>query len=183
MEWVQVGNETRTGMLWPLGKATSGNMKNYAELNNAGYDAAKAVYPNTKVVVHVDHGHDNGISKWLFEGLKNDGGKWDIIGLSLYPDVDNWQEMNDSCIENIQDMIARFGCEVMVCEVGMHRDEPEACQKFLKDLLTKCKAIPDNKCSGVFYWEPQAYGSWKSYSKGAFDSSGKPTIALDPFLD
>jgi arabinogalactan endo-1,4-beta-galactosidase len=32
----------------------------------------------------------------------------------------------------------------------------------------------------VFYWEPEAY-NWQDYSLGAFDSTGKPTIALDAF--
>ena len=43
-EWVQVGNETGNGMLWEDGKA-SVSMANYATLNNAGYDAVKAVFP------------------------------------------------------------------------------------------------------------------------------------------
>ena len=36
---------------------------------------------------------------------------------------------------------------------------------------------------GVLYWEPQSYGSWKGYTLGAFDNSGKPTEALDAFAD
>ena len=46
VEWIQIGNETRTGMLWPLGLVSDNKFDNYAALNNAGYDAAKAVYPD-----------------------------------------------------------------------------------------------------------------------------------------
>ena len=54
-EWVQVGNETSNGMLWDTGKADL-DMAAYARLTNAGYDAVKAVFPDAKVIVHLDHG-------------------------------------------------------------------------------------------------------------------------------
>ena len=49
-DWVQVGNETNDGMLWPEGKA-SVNMANYAKFFIAGYNAVKAVSPSSKVMV------------------------------------------------------------------------------------------------------------------------------------
>lgn len=58
VDWVQVGNETNNGMLWDHGKA-SVNMKNYAWLTATGYNAAKSVFANTKVVVHLANCHDN----------------------------------------------------------------------------------------------------------------------------
>src|SRR6202000_2339838 len=45
--WVQVGNETNNGMLWPEGEAST-NMLQYAGLVNAGYTPAKAVVPASK---------------------------------------------------------------------------------------------------------------------------------------
>jgi arabinogalactan endo-1,4-beta-galactosidase len=47
--------------------------------------------------------------------------------------------------------------------------------------MVKIKAVPNGKGIGLLYWEPQCYGGWKSYTLGAFDNSGKPTIALDAF--
>lgn len=179
-EWVQVGNETGNGMLWNDGKADI-NMKGYAELTNAGYDAVKAIFPNTKVIVHLQNGQDNGLFRWLFDGLKANGGKWDVIGMSLYPTAENWKEMNTSCLANMTDMVSRYGSEIMICEVGMSWDEAEASKEFLTDLIAKTKSLPNDKGLGVFYWEPQAYGGWQSYTLGAFDDEGKPTIALDAF--
>ncbi|WP_019539993.1 glycoside hydrolase family 53 protein [Proteiniphilum acetatigenes] len=179
-EWIQVGNETGNGMLWEEGKA-SVNMENYADLNNAGYDAVKEVFPDAKVIVHLHGGHDNDLYRWLFDGLKNNGGKWDVIGMSLYPAADSWQQTNADCIANIRDMISRYDSEVMICEVGMPWDEAEVCHDFLADLITKAKAIEDDRCLGVFYWEPQSYGGWKGYTLGAFDENGRPTVALDAF--
>ena len=51
VEWVQVGNETRTGMLKPDGAASSGKTANFAQLVTAGYDAVKTIYPEAKVIV------------------------------------------------------------------------------------------------------------------------------------
>ena len=80
VEWIQIGNETRTGMLWPLGLASDNNFSNYAALNNAGYDAAKAVYPDAQCIIHIDKGNDLGGFTWMFDGLKAAGAKWDVIG-------------------------------------------------------------------------------------------------------
>lgn len=179
-EWVQVGNETGNGMLWEEGKA-SVSMSNYAELNNAGYDAVKSVFPNSKVIVHLQNGQDNGLFRWLFDGLKIHGAKWDVIGMSLYPTATTWQTMNSQCQSNILDMIERYNTEVMICEVGMPWEQAAAANNFLKDLRIKCEAVAGGKCLGIFYWEPQAYDGWKGYSLGAFSTSGRPTQALDAF--
>jgi arabinogalactan endo-1,4-beta-galactosidase len=179
-EWVQVGNETGNGMLWEDGRA-SVNIAQYASLNNAGYDAVKAVFPDARVIVHLHGGQDNGLYRWLFDGLKRNGGKWDVIGMSLYPETDSWQTYNDDCINNIKDMISRYGSEVMICEVGMPYDKALTAKLWLTDLVTRARAIDNKKCLGVFYWEPEAYKNWKGYALGAFDESGKPTVALDAF--
>ncbi len=179
-EWVQVGNETNDGMLWPTGKASL-NMANFAALVNQGYNAVKAVDANIKVIVHVSNGHDNSLFRWLFDGLKNNGGKFDVIGMSLYPDPGNWSSINNNCLANMNDMISRFDKPIMIAEVGMSWDQAAACQSFLADLITKVKSLPSNKGLGVFYWEPQSYNNWQGYTKGAFDNSGKPTTALNAF--
>jgi arabinogalactan endo-1,4-beta-galactosidase len=156
-------------------------MAQYAVLNNAGYDAVKEIFPDAKVIVHVQSGNDNSLFRWLFDGLKGNAGKWDVIGMSLYPTTDNWQQMTTSCIQNMTDMISRYGKEVMICEVGMPWDEAETAKSFLTGLITQAKDITNDQCLGVFYWEPQSYNNWKGYTLGAFDNTGKPTVALDAF--
>lgn len=179
-EWVQVGNETGNGMLWPDGQA-SANMANYAALVNAGYDAVKSVFSSAKVIIHLQGGNDNSLYRWLFDGLKSNGAKWDVIGMSLYPSTSNWQTYNTQCLANMNDMVNRYGSEVMICEVGMSWDQADVCKSFLTDLIAKTKSVSNNKGLGVFYWEPESYGSWNGYTLGAFDNSGKPTTALDTF--
>jgi arabinogalactan endo-1,4-beta-galactosidase len=179
-EWVQVGNETNDGMLWPDGKASL-NMAGFAKLVNAGYDAVKSVSQYTKVIVHLSNGNDNTLFRWLFDGLKANGGKWDVIGMSLYPDPSNWATFGNQCFLNMNDMVARYNCEVMVVEAGMSWDAPANAKAFLQDIISKTKQVNGNKGLGVIYWEPEAYNGWQGYTKGAFDNSGKPTIALDAF--
>jgi arabinogalactan endo-1,4-beta-galactosidase len=161
-EWVQVGNETNDGMLWPEGKA-SANMSNYAQLVNAGYDAVKAVFASAKVIVHVSNGWDNSLFRWNIGGLISNGAKFDVIGMSLYPSY------------------VAYNKEVMIVEVGMPWDNAPACKSFITDIITKVKSVTGNKGLGVLYWEPQSYGGWNGYTLGAFDNSGKPTVAMDAF--
>lgn len=179
-EWVQVGNEVNDGLLWPEGKAST-NMNNFAQLINAGYDAVKSVFPSVKVIVHLSNGWDNSLYRWLFDGLKNNGGKWDVIGMSLYPSPTDWSTLNAQCLTNMNDMVSRYSKEIMVVEVGMSWDQPSATNAFLADLIMKVKSISGNKGLGVIYWEPESYGNWQGYTLGAFDNSGKPTSALNAF--
>lgn len=179
-EWVQVGNETNDGMLWPEGQASK-SMANFAQLVNAGYDAVKAVFPSAKVIVHVSNGWNNTLFRWLFDGLSTNGGKWDVIGMSLYPTAANWSALNTQCLANMNDMVAKYNKEVMVLEVGMSWDQAAEAKSFLEDLIQKVNSVSNNKGLGVLYWEPQSYGNWQGYTLGAFDNTGKPTAALTAF--
>lgn len=179
-EWVQAGNETNDGMLWPTGKA-SVNMSNFAALVNSGYNAVKAVDTSIKVIVHISNGYDNSLFRWIFDGLTANGAKWDIIGMSLYPSVGNWSTLNTQCLANMNDMVSRYGKPVMICEVGMSWDQASTCNSFLTDLINKTKSVSGNKGLGVFYWEPESYNNWQGFTLGAFDNTGKPTAALNAF--
>ena len=182
-EWIQIGNETTGGMLWPDGQNyTDAGFANYVQLHNAGYDAARSVFPNATIMVHVDNGWKWETLDWFFKNFKIHGGKCDLIGLSLYPEKSNWQQYNQQTLNNIQSLYAQYGKESIICEVGMEWTEAAACKSFLSDLLARAQA-DGSHCTGVLYWEPEGYQSWSHYSKAAFDNSGKPTIALDAFKE
>jgi len=178
--WTQIGNETNNGMLWPDGMAST-SMSNFAQLIEAGYNAVKSVDTSIKVIVHISNGFDNNLFRWIFDGLKANGAHWDIIGMSLYPTVTNWSELNTQCLANMNDMVSRYNKDVMVVEVGMSWDQATACNSFLTDLISKVKSVPAGRGLGVFYWEPESYNNWSGYSLGAFDNNGRPTIALNAF--
>ncbi|HMO60946.1 MAG TPA: glycosyl hydrolase 53 family protein [Ferruginibacter sp.] len=181
-EWVQVGNENDDGMLWEDGRAST-NMNQFAALIQAGYDAVKAVSSNIKVIVHISNGWNNDLFRWIFDGLQANSTRYDIIAMSLYPTVNNWRQLNQQCLLNMNNMTVRYNKPVMISEVGMPWDAADTCQLFLKDIIAKNKLLPGNKGLGVFYWEPQCHNNWKGYTLGAFDNSGRPTVAMDAFKD
>lgn len=181
-QWAQVGNETNDGMLWEDARAST-NFRNFASLVNSGYNAIKAVSDSTKVIVHISNGFDNSLFRWVFDSLKIYNANWDIIGMSLYPSTTNWQSLDQECLANMNDMVTRYNKQIMVCEVGMDVTASATCKSFLSDIISKTKSVSGNNGLGVFYWEPECYNDWEGYGLGAFDSSGRPTIALNAFLN
>ena len=151
-EWVQIGNETRTGMLWPLGEISNGD--NYAELTNAGYDAVKAIFPDCKVIVHLDGGDNLSLYTYVFDYMENHGGKYDIIGMSLYPETDSWQSVANACLDNINTLYDTYGKPVIICEIGMNYQAAEQCRDCIASLMSG--GMDSGHLEGIFYWEPEA---------------------------
>lgn len=185
-EWVQVGNETNDGMLWPVntgdpgGRVSVNGFPAFAQLINSGYAAVKSVEPAATVVIHISNGYDNTLFRWMFDGLKGAGTNWDAIGMSLYPSTTNWSTLDAQCLTNMNDMITRYGKPVVISEVGMDVTDPTNSFAFLSDIIAKNSSLPGGNGLGVFYWEPEAY-NWMGYGLVAFDTTGKPTHAMDAF--
>jgi len=182
-EWVQVGNETPSGMIYPEG--STNNWPQLAQLINEGYDAIKAVSPDTKVILHVDQGNNSIRFRTWFDAAKANGAKYDVIGLSYYP---FWLVGNpdytlsiDDLGKNLNDMAVRYGKEVMVVEVGGEDTKVQNTFDMLTAVLNKVKNVPDKKGLGVFYWEPEGARSWSHYGLSAWGEDGKPSLALDAF--
>lgn len=201
VEWVQVGNETPDGMLYMdangnkvgssiSGCVSDGHADHFAGYVNAGYEAVKGVYPDAKVIVHIDAGDKLSRSTWIFDKLKAAGGKWDVIGLSFYPEESTWQTQSAQCLANIKTLASKYSCDVAITEIGMSWDSSNAAAMMQK-MVSGCKDI--STCEGVFYWEPEVYNNWKpaiytqlgwnAYTKGAFDKSGKPTAVFNAFAN
>ncbi len=181
-EWVQIGNETNDGMLWEDGRASVGNgMANYASFVSNGNNAAKTVFPNIITIVHVANGFDNGLFTWNIGGLISNGAQFDAIGMSLYPDPDEWETMTSECLTNMQDMVNRYNKKVVISEIGMSWTAENEAKAFVEDIIAKNMSLPNNMGLGVFWWEPQTF-DWRGYDKGAWNTNGRPTIALDGFL-
>lgn len=181
VRWVQVGNETTNGFLWPMGRAQD-NMAQYAGLTQAGYDAVKQVYPDAQVIVHLDQARDPKRYDFIFDGLRANGAKWDIIGMSVYPywDQKDKKEKKDSgtlkhALKNMRRVIKKYGTPVMVVETGYEVKRPEEGRAFLRTLISECRKMEGNL--GVFYWAPELE---HHYPLGAF-KDGRPTAIMDAF--
>ena len=180
-EWVQIGNETRTGMMWPLGSISNGT--NFSQMVNAGYEAVKAVFPDALVIVHVDCGNRQDLCDNLFGKLQREQATYDMIGLSLYPDYPNdpdWQKYVDDMIANVKHCQAAFGKPVMLCEVGLNNDQPEVADLMMRRLVSKGT---EADLKGIFWWEPETPVYGNGYAKGCFDINGAPTAALSVFAE
>ncbi len=188
--WVQIGNETTPGMLHELGgKMEGSNAGEFPRYLNAGYDAVKAVYPDAQVIVHLDKGQDAATYNWFFDLLNANGGRYDMIGMSLYPEIEtgsgsSWKvsldnKAIDDCIANIKALNTKYGKKIIMSEIGFHytnyRGGSSTLTKFLKEFSA------GNVLDGIFYWEPEA-PEQEGYKKGAFDNN-RPTPLFDAFLE
>lgn len=175
-EWVQIGNETRGGMMWPLGELDNGD--NFTQMVNAGYDAVKSYFPEAQVIVHIDSGDNLWIYERIFDKLAAEGGKYDMIGMSLYPAIDTWEKNVSDCIGNMETVQTKYGKPVMMCEIGIDHDQAEIADLMMRKMVEDGKAVD---LKGIFWWEPESPSS--RYGKGCFDEYGRPTAALDVFTE
>jgi len=181
-QWVQIGNEIAGGMLWPDGK--SSNFGQLAQLLNKGYDATKDVDSTIKVIIHLESGNNNSLFRWFFDSAKDQGVRYDIIGMSYYPfwiGSDYTVTINDLG-NNMNDMVSRYGKEVMVVEVGGDYTKVQNTYDMLVAVIEKTIAVPSGNGLGVIYWEPEGAKSWSGYQLSCWGDNGKPTAALNAFL-
>lgn len=178
-EFVQVGNETDYGMLWPMGKLPA-NPANYATLYKAGYDAVKAVNSSIKVIVHFSRGYDNGNCKTVLNSLIANGATFDVVGVSVYPTSTYTTTMNNTRL-NLQDLVSTYNKEVLVAECGYFQNNPKTARLMISTLLDDVSSLPNNKGLGVCYWEPQSYDH-AAPNRSIFDATDKrPTLGMDGF--
>lgn len=214
VNWIQIGNETRGGMLFGTGDLNYKDKGNeffaFVQLYNAGYDAAKGVYPYALVMPHIDNAFDASNNDWWFTSFRTQGGRFDAIAFSHYPQ-NNWKdgallsadEANAQAVRAIKLFALSLRLPVFISEVGVKTPAGEAeAKRVLQDFMTEMRKIDGVK--GVFYWEPEVDGSWKpavysdaaaikkytgksetwnAYNMGAFTSAGKPTSVMDVFAE
>ena len=184
-KWVQVGNETRNGLLWnpskegdnsPAGKlGVSEHMghsvldpEQYAGFIQAGCRAAKEVFPDCITIVHLDNGYDSAMYDWNLGLLEKYGTEYDMVGMSLYPywaalegGRDDADGVIDDCIANIKHVWERFGKESMIVETGfeVNENDPVIMEEGYRQLTRAIVGSRDNAdghCHGIFYWAPEA---------------------------
>lgn len=182
--WVQVGNEVTNGMLWETCRVKGQDAANFTQVFNSGAKAVKAVYPDAKVVLHIDNAWNTPTLKWFYDLVTAAGAKYDIIGLSLYPSYweaggyPAWETKVKKAVDYLPTLYKDYNRPVMLVEFGMPASEPQKAKDALKYILDNTKSMDFFK--GVFLWEPESEKSRNGYDYGAFQG-GKATIAMDPF--
>ncbi len=171
---IQLGNELNSGMLWPDGHTWNPpNWDNLAQLLTAGYDAVKACSPDTKVMLHLANGGDNGLYRWWFDNITSRGVQFDVIGVSYYS---FWHGSLADLQYNLNDITARYDKDVVVVETAYpfvladddgwpniigSQDQlasgypatPEGQTAMLEAVLSIIRAVPDGRGLGFFYWD------------------------------
>ena len=187
VKWVQVGNETTHGFLWPMGKFEE-NPGQYALLTKSGVDAVREIYPDAQVIIHLDNGFDRALYDRVFDSLKSNGVEWDMIGMSVYPfwAIDGGYEKSEvktliDVLANIRHLKNKYGTDIMIVETGVDARQPEPGKEFIASLIKGAKELTDGACKGVFYWAPEADAEG-GYKLGAF-SKGMPTVIMDAFKE
>lgn len=171
-EMIQIGNEITKGFLWPDGHVD--HVQNMARLLKSGIKAARAVCPDSRIVLHLDFGTNNELYREWFNDLEPYNIDYDVIGMSYYP---HWNGSMEKLLENMNDISSRYNKDVIVAETSIGytlenlgckgtvygKNEEKATgypatkegqKNFLKDLIATVKGVKDGRGAGVFYWEP-----------------------------
>ena len=207
-DFVQIGNETNDGMLWPEGKIFSnGNQwDQFMQLFEAGATAAKTAAPNCRIIIHYA-GLSGGA--YYFSNLVNYSSDFDIIGLSYYP-AWHGKELDSvtSLIQQLNNLL--FNKPVVIAEtaypftlgwndytnnpVGLQSQlipeypaTPEGQANFVSALVSVLHSNSPYDNSGVCYWAPDwvafkgptAYDGSTWENMALFDFSNKALPALD----
>jgi len=165
-EWVQIGNEINSGLLWPLGSTS--NMENFALITNEGIRAVRETSPDSKIIIHRSSGGETDNCVNYYQNLINAGvTDFDVMGLSFYP-----YEMDASyaleCLENTFTRLYEQFCkdtdrEIMVVEIGSNYMQYDGGatrtqgHNMIVNVIKLLDAIPDGKGAGCLYWEIQNY--------------------------
>ncbi|MDO5446488.1 MAG: glycosyl hydrolase 53 family protein, partial [Prevotellaceae bacterium] len=183
-KYVQIGNETDNGFLWDTGSASK-NPSQYAALLKAGCNAAKAVCPDIKTIIHISNAWKMSVYQWQFESIFQPYGvDFDILGMSLYPSYTTEMTASECIaqyIENVKTIYKKYGKDCMLVEVGLPVDGTDS-PAMMKDILQRSQYSTDGHCLGVLYWEPESWSSWYNYKLGAATANGK-TIRMNAIFE
>ena len=192
-EMVQIGNETRNGMLWPVGRLPE-NWDAYARLTKAGIDgvdAGRGQEPRPWIMIHYDQGADAEGTKAFFERLMRYGIDFDLIGLSYYP---WWHGTLLELRRNLYSLVRHFDQDVIVVEAAYnwapaeysdpdrpapYPETPDGQREFWESVHETLLGIGSPKIKGLFWWEPAVGG--RRGGRGFFDAEGNALPVITVF--
>lgn len=179
-EMVQIGNEVRNGMLWPLGSVPKNGFAPFGRLLKAGIKGTRrALGKRTQIMVHYDEGAQQSRATKFFENVVKEGVKFDVLGLSYYP---WWHGTLEGLQYTMNALAATHRKPVMIVETAYpftlqwndntgnflgeekqlapgYPATPEGQAAFLRKLNAITRAVPGNRGLGVCYWAPE-YVAW-----------------------
>lgn len=183
VDMVQIGNEIRAGMLWPLGEiyaTETPDWDGFTRLLRAGIRGAREARvrgPRPQVMVHIDQGGDNGAFRWFFDHVLERDVRFDVIGLSYYP---FWHGTLEALEANLVDLAGRYRKDLVVAEtaypwtlengddlenlIDTEAELPDADRwpatpkgqlAYFEALRAVFPRVPDRRGLGFIVWEPE----------------------------
>ncbi len=180
---VQIGNEIAHGMLWNDGRVgdafhTPQQWLQFSDLIKAGIQGVRdneEPGQEIKTMIHIHCGGDNGFSTWFFDNLIANGVDFDIIGLSFYT---FWGHTLQHLQTNINSLALQYQKDIVVVETAYpwslnnfdyfpnsitdttqlqtgYEASVEGQKKFLQDIISIVRNVPDNRGKGVIYYSPE----------------------------
>lgn len=201
-DMVQIGNEIRSGMLFPDGAVP--DYVTLASLVNAGIKAVRDVSEDIAVMIHLDQGgRFFSLEEW-FNAMFSAGMKRiDAIGISYYS---FWHGTFRDLKDTITQLIDRYRLPVYVVETAhpwrhcenehINKDMMimagypagiEEQKKSLSLVMQVAAEASGDRKTGVYYWEPlgitgQDFDSWDE-NMGMLDDSGRVLPSFEAFRD
>jgi arabinogalactan endo-1,4-beta-galactosidase len=198
-DFVAVGNEITSGLLWPDGKVggtndTSAQWSQLGQLMIAAVQGIRSAAGTDmpKIIVHIDRGADWSTTQWFFDHLNAQGVQFDIIGQSYYPYWHGSLSALSNCLTNAA---KRYDKPVIVAETdfpwgsstniyGIPATTNGQVQ-YVAALAQVVKSVPGGLGAGIFWWGGE-YQSLSGYNLGGFDKrsffgsgAGSPVPAGD----
>ena len=173
-DFIQTGNEITTGMLWPTGKIyagggapSGGSWDNFAGYLASAIKACNEECPQAKIVIHTEMHAPADVPKF-YNYLKNYSDvKYDIIGLSYYPDYHGDLTVLNNTLSTLEANHPDKNIMIVETGYGFEWQLPgakynftstwpvsESGQKlFATDLIAALQTHP--RVNGIFWWYPE----------------------------
>jgi arabinogalactan endo-1,4-beta-galactosidase len=169
-DYVQVGNEITSGLLWPEGEVGGGyntpaQWSQFAQLLNAAIQGVKdaAGGNGPKIVIHIDRGGDWTTTQWFFDNLiLTQNVQFDIIGVSYYPFYHGPLTNLSFCLSNAA---ARYGKPLFVAETAFPWTNSywttniygipgttNGQAQYVVALAQAARSVSNNLNAGIFWW-------------------------------
>lgn len=176
---IQIGNEINVGMLWNEGRVSNNSFTNLSLLLKSGYNAVKACSSSTQVIIHTANSDSTDHLTWFYDGIRNQGVKWDLTGLSYYC---FWHGGLDALYSAVSTARTRYGKPVVLVETSYPFTTADAdsqpnsangtCAGFDASWTSQAtmfqyiqNTVRNAGGVGVFYWEP----TWTAVQGNGWD--------------
>ncbi len=173
-EYVSLGNEMQSGILFPYGRASGSSWNNLARFLKAGAAAVKAASPDSKVILHLDDAGNYNKYNGFFDKAEELGVPYDIIGPSYYP---FWTDLTvEQIVEFCNYFSQKYDKDIMIMETGYNWNQtlpngeigqlndngpysndtstPQGQKEFMINLFNGLKSVEGGRVIGDLYWDP-----------------------------